>query len=814
MSGSFFLNHEGKWVVKSKSNYNFKISHVITANYPIFVNSRSSQLERAITSFSIITDDGVKYVFGQSNSAIEFSYGQSTLMYAQQNSFQPNMQISSWYLIQIVAPTGQAVNFNYSKYWSGSSYSTSSINDPVVPGSSFGSLPILTDINYPRRVAIYASILESIESNNGVSIVFNKSISQQNLPQGPAVPNAVVPQGTPLGTAPVNEAFQFFQLDGLQKKVNNSVVDNISFTYLKVAGVRNKLEKIKYLSTDGQKSMGEYSFEYNAKNLPAITSVLEDHWGYYNGKRYWDILYLGAPAKPLPDETGYYESREADADFMDAEILTRMKYPAGGFIDFLFEPNQYSKAVKLNENSLATNLPQLLIENQGSNKIGGGLRIKKISKYESPSSLPIVKEYFYNSNSINGGTTSSGILKMKPDYMFSNNFAGVNRTCFNSNAFNIINADSPVTYTEVMEKSNEGYTVSLFANHDNGYLDRAVYNSPMLLNTVNLWYVYRLFSSLDLERGLLLNNKTLDINKTLLKEVNYQYNSDINRYSNCIRTAIDIDPLSDKFIAVPIYTFNPYLKKVLETNYLGGTALTNQKEFEYDTNYRLITSAKDTNSKGEIIKTDYKYCYNLIGVEQSAYMQQLLDSNRIADPIITAAYNGNVKLSEKHTKYENSSATSNLLVPKEIHANTGTSAIDVSSALDRKIVYDKFDNKGNIQQYTMENGISVSNIWGYNKQFLIAKIENATNSQIATALGITSIDTLNESNLNSINSLRNSLSSAMVTTYTYLPHVGMTSITDPKGYITYYEYDAFNHLKSIKDADGNIISNYHYNYKQ
>jgi YD repeat-containing protein len=61
--------------------------------------------------------------------------------------------------------------------------------------------------------------------------------------------------------------------------------------------------------------------------------------------------------------------------------------------------------------------------------------------------------------------------------------------------------------------------------------------------------------------------------------------------------------------------------------------------------------------------------------------------------------------------------------------------------------------------------------------------------------------------------LRDDFPNAQVTTYTYDPLIGVTSITDPKGYTIYYEYDEFNRLKQVKDADGNILSNNQYNYK-
>ena len=57
------------------------------------------------------------------------------------------------------------------------------------------------------------------------------------------------------------------------------------------------------------------------------------------------------------------------------------------------------------------------------------------------------------------------------------------------------------------------------------------------------------------------------------------------------------------------------------------------------------------------------------------------------------------------------------------------------------------------------------------------------------------------------------LTNAQMSYYTYDPLIGVTSMTDPRGYTIYYEYDTFNRLKTVKDKQGNIISENEYNYK-
>ena len=60
--------------------------------------------------------------------------------------------------------------------------------------------------------------------------------------------------------------------------------------------------------------------------------------------------------------------------------------------------------------------------------------------------------------------------------------------------------------------------------------------------------------------------------------------------------------------------------------------------------------------------------------------------------------------------------------------------------------------------------------------------------------------------------LRASLPQAQITSYTYQPMAGVTSITDPCGVVSYYEYDLLQRLNRQKDNYGRTIKAYDYRY--
>lgn len=255
---------------------------------------------------------------------------------------------------------------------------------------------------------------------------------------------------------------------------------------------------------------------------------------------------------------------------------------------------------------------------------------------------------------------------------------------------------------------------------------------------------------------------------------------------------------------------------------------TTKSKFDYSINYNPIEVVKYS-SLGDSLSTRFYYPQDLLssGIQTTA-MQRLINENRIGTPVKTESYFNTEKISSDITKFtEFTTGTSNLLLPSETYSTKGSTNIDNFESENRDIAFNRYDEKGNILEYTLENGIPVSIIWGYNGKYPVAKIEglsyndipqdlrnsisNASNLDNSSCVGYSGC---NEATLrNHQKSLRAYLGDAMITTYTYDPLVGVTSITPPNGQTAYYEYDGFGRLKSVKDEAGNIVQDIQYHYR-
>ncbi|RSC92065.1 RHS repeat domain-containing protein [Tenacibaculum singaporense] len=486
----------------------------------------------------------------------------------------------------------------------------------------------------------------------------------------------------------------------------------------------------------------------------------------------------------------------------------------------------------------------------------GGNRIKEI-EINSIDNGKIIKSYEY----LTPEGKSSGLLYSLPTYYFKNETFDASGAVTTAEAYGA-RPGSPYTY----EQGNHvGYShVTEYLNNENeqgrgGKInykftsmpdDGEFYKPPYTLPINNEWLRGK---PIEITYFKKQNNNYYPVKK---EEYSYSYAGLPNYKALTIPiNETPEDPLlhisNKKQHHLPLITFKLNENNPLETNHndykiynlVGGTSnLISKKEtsyfqgkelissidylYNYDNHYQIV-STKTTNSKGEVLKTKNYYTPDVTSVNslghddltptEKAIIDQLKLQNRIAAPIQIETFKNNILQTTQRTNYKN---FNNIYLPEIFQTSKE------EQSLEDRVVYHSYDSKGNPTEVSKKDGVHIVYIWGYNKTQPIAKIENATLSDIPSAL-ISEIETAanQDSDIASENSLRESLnklrdtnvcplfSNAQIITFTYDPLIGVTSITDPRGQTIYYQYDDFNRLEFIKDADGNLLKEHKYHYK-
>ncbi|QSS96314.1 RHS repeat protein [Psychroflexus sp. ALD_RP9] len=283
-------------------------------------------------------------------------------------------------------------------------------------------------------------------------------------------------------------------------------------------------------------------------------------------------------------------------------------------------------------------------------------------------------------------------------------------------------------------------------------------------------------------------------------------------------------------------------KEIKTTNYYynadGSLAdtLTQISDTDYWSNTYQPKSTTTTtySSNNEVVESSKQvmfYPYNT-PAWYSWNTQALVNTNRIAEPVAVETFNTD-KLTSKLAKVYSSPTD---ISPIQNSTNSTNSIFELSEvlfaksnqALDSKIKYEQYDQDSNVLQVRQTGDVPISYIYGYHNSKPIAKLVNIAYNQINPSL-ISSLQAAADADANCLGAncqqteddlrnlleqLRSTYSNAQITTYTYDPLIGVTSVTDPRGQSLYYEYGAFNRLERIKDEQGHIVEEYDYNYRQ
>ncbi|MCT4192223.1 hypothetical protein HZP50_17155 [Elizabethkingia anophelis] len=734
---------------------------------------------------------------------------------------------------------------------------STSISWPSNPNSFTGNITTIKD-NYSTS-NIDGLAINEIWVNGVKEVTFNYSDEKRK----DVLPNLVTDTGRNIlnnisilkngKEKRVNFGFDYFGKD-------SSIDSNINQT----ADVyRLKLNTVQF-DTDPA-----YKFNYldTASKYPSKTDPnYIDHWGYYNGI-YQNILDLHANSTlPFPDFTTF---RKPDLNYEQLTLLKDITYPTGGKDEFIYELNKATLPGGNEATIGGVRINSIITTDTNNNQLKKGYTYINSTNGKS-SGILYEKPSYWNRNELyarRNDYNPQNISNNKPPALISFVYDSVFDLSYNDL---MGYGGMPVYYPEIQEatyssKTNDNYKTNYtFTYFDDlktipigsGVFANATYEET---KTSYAW-----------KRGLPLTTSIYKVNgNSPIKTITNHYNFLDSNVSSSVFNPNEHHAISYEFMPVLPYVVTQenscsgdlfqleYLKNnifdgdhqkmmgTIRTKYgwlisapfykdketveevLDGNKITTITEYKYDNPANAqITSQKTINPDNSSLETTYKYAHEKGN-------QYLMDKNIIGTPLqatTTKTENGITKtISDFVTDYPTNQAeantnTSGLAVPKSVKS------IDLFNpiTLNTEMTYDLYDDKGNVRQYTEKNMKSTVIIWGYNKRLPIIKIEGITYNALIAITSMNSIlnDIINKSDADIDNSTEQQLISALdilrgnpalsncqISTYTYDPIVGVTTITPPSGIREIYKYNISNRLESVVDINNNILKEFKYNIK-
>jgi hypothetical protein len=496
----------------------------------------------------------------------------------------------------------------------------------------------------------------------------------------------------------------------------------------------------------------------------------------------------------------------------------------------LFDYNADEATVEVNWKEIDPNLARNTA--YGTEVPFGGLRVKRIENYNENNTLVLARDYDYkNDNGVESGISNFELdfLQLTPGRNFVNSQSRfplqtgsgkmISYTAAKEDKVNI-STNQKITINSVFESKTVlgDYMGSCFYNNMEGNFLRVSSTLPCF----------------DYPK----NGKTLFNNLGDRQEESYEYYiTDENTIKPKVVYGIDFDMVFKPknitdFIAYGTgYPFDSYYYKFQNfdengdfikttTEHLGGQDIVSTtKTFSASTSHHQLTKQTST-SDGVVNETSYAYAHEKGN-------QLMIDKNMVGIPLettTTQTVGGSAKtLAKTETVYPTSvptAQTGNLILPLSVKS------YDIpNNTFSTEVTFNKYDEKGNLQQYTTKDGTPVSIVWGYNSTQPIAKVEGITYAQLVSSGLISPIvsasdsDASNPNNegalLTTLDTFRRSaaLQNTKVTTLTYDPLIGVTNIISSQGIRETYKYDSANRLEKVSDQEGKALKDIIYNYK-
>ena len=816
-----FGGSSGNFILKDVNNV--KVPEIIP-NRKLKIDVHKVTTPNPMFDYIEITDEnGVFYRFGKS------------IVTGSSNRENTGNNISAWFISEIISASKRdTIHFKYTT--SGCTrYNYSQLITVRDQHSFFGTVggsPSIADITtneVTNQLDYSTTRIDQIIYRNG-KILFEKGTNSNLLSKMTIYSN--------------NEIIKIVEFN---KSILDSPVGLYTFS-VSPDKSNYKLDKVIFKDKNNV-AINQYQFEYFPS--PGFNVRHNDWWGYYNGSS--QNPYFLIPQYTIPYQTpmqppgttiiGHAEAtRNANPNInttygiLNSQfgILKSVIYPTGGKIEFFYEANQYKSPFT------------------GLVSACGGVRINKTVHSENGNTAKTrtfkygTNENGYGSLSYEPGIGLIGYVQPYLDFDLEYEWPGcqpegnqpiesIRIRYYSSDILPQYREyfDMPVMYPEVTvyegtTSDNQGKIKYFYETAGKNFANlNPIYESPYFdldysvvrkhEKLFDFWRTNELSQKLTYDK---YNNKVF---REIYSYTLYPKEEITGIHSERLYSTPNVDK-ENCFASYgrPVYIFDDYtvssgvkqLTKKTEVTYSGTSdSLVVTYDYTYNQQYLMSNSIKSTSTG--TLKTYYYY-----PLDYGTYFSNLTGTRNILGlPIDVRTYNGTQLISGEQTKYNDYGQ------PIDLY-NFESSATDVAFSTTnpftfthkQTVTYDATYKKPT--KVNADNDVYTHYIWGYNKQYPVAKIV----TPLSTAINVTVNDnSLSKSDVltsikNDVTYLKGLLTTYLnnvnyqVTIYTYKPHVGLTSQTDPTGITTFYQYDTFGRLEFVKDSDEKLLKKNVYHY--
>lgn len=614
----------------------------------------------------------------------------------------------------------------------------------------------------------------------------------------------------------------------------------------------------------------ELTYRFNYDDQEISSWFARDFQGLYNGKTSNQSLIPKMVLKvqkfggQIREQILGSADRSFDSEAAQARILKNVIYPTGGQTSFEYEPHSFDTyegvqcGMGLRVKRIDTFDPNSLetiskTYKYGSNEDGVG--------YLTQSFLGNYSEGFAHAfvgNSIDVPGVS-----------------GNNRRRSLSGQSKYSNHEPNVWYDVVTEYSSDGSSVVYEYDYTaSEYHDIGGNESNSRVGVPN-YVIYRM-KNLGTGGPRLVNQTIKDSNGVAVRNTQYNYAPRLNsnteyiegvyayqyglaiggpscgipgalkRFAQCDDGTWTCPEFSGGLTSTPYYIDidNRRLLNTVVTDY-DKSGLSNHYEvttsYSYDDQYTYNMTSKTVtvNDGEEDIIEQYYYPVGAVSSylgDLSTWLYDVWDevgSNWNATVIQKEVYRGNEFIRSELMKYNSWGTDSDIIDIEEIWTKQGTDDFE------ERLVVQTYDSYGNRTSMNKSSDYTTQYVYGNNGRYPIIKVVNAetdfeslANTSQVLPSGYASLEELLHyvsgdlnDNLSTNSSKRSvwdqfndnlrshsSSEGALISTYTYIPMIGMSSKTDPSEQSIYYIYNSQGRLAQIKDESGNTLKEYKYNY--